>query len=345
MKTLVRPLGAAAVALVLLIGGTSTAQAYHLQGPKLSTSSPTFSIDSGSSASRTAWTSGISDWNDASAGVSLSTTSGTGTATLGDANDSSVGWDGITYYSWNNNTNIVTDVSAYLNVAYTASYDAAKRKGVAAHEIGHVLGLDHTSSCVLMNPTTPDRTDCGVSTPQSDDVNGVRSLYATNNFSEQESRPATTGHTVMHLSQAKTFNSLKSLHQGADAVVLATVGSKSESIKNGIPFTDHQLKVLRWLKGGSADGTATIHQTGGTVNGELIQDELEPLLQQGQTGIYFLHQYAPGKFFIIGGADGRFNVAINAGTATATSAKLKGVSNSLASVISQTQALTAAEKK
>lgn len=344
MKTLVRPLGAAAVALVLFAGGAATAQAYNLQGPRLSTSSPTFKIDGGSSASKTAWTSGISDWNNASAGVSLSTTSGSGTATLGDANDSSVSWDGITYYSWDNN-NIVTDVSAYLNVAYTGNYDSTKRKGVAAHEIGHVLGLDHTNSCVLMNPTTPARTNCGVSTPQSDDINGVSSLYASNGVSNREFTPGTTsGNMVMHLSQAQSFKDLKSLHQGADAVVLASVGAKSEAVKNGIPFTDHQLKVQRWLKGGSADGSATIHQTGGTLNGALLQDELDPLLQEGQLGLYFLHQYAPGKFFIIGGADGRFNVSASSGIASPASATVKGVTSSLASLIAQTQALTAAKK-
>ena len=336
MKTLIRPLGAAAVAFALLAGGTATAQAYNLSGGHLPTTSPSYKINGGSSASRTAWSAGVSDWNNAGAGVSPSTTSGSATVALSEANDSSVSWDGITY--WNNGANgVMTNVSAQLNAAYTAGYSASKREGVAAHEVGHTLGLAHSNSCVLMNPTTPDRTNCGVYTPQQDDINGVRAIYGAS------SRAAAQSGTVMHLSQAESFKDLTSLHRSADAVVVASVGGQSSTVKDGIPFTDHNLKVRAWLKGGSSTGSATVHQTGGTVDGALMQDDRDPLLQEGQTGIYFLRQYAPGKFFIIGGADGRFEITAGNSVSALASSNVKDVSGSLSDLVSRTQGLTRAE--
>lgn len=337
MKTLVRPMGAAVVALALLAGGTATAQAYNLSGGHLPTTSPTYKISGGSSASRTAWSSGVSDWANAGAGVSPSTTSGSATVTLSEANDSSVSWDGIT--NWNNSGDVMTNVSARINAAYTAGYSSDKREGVAAHEVGHTLGLAHSSTCVLMNPTTPDRTNCGVFTPQQDDIDGVQAIYGSNGVGADSQKPA-----VMHLSQAQSFKNLKSLHQGADAVVLASIGSKSSSVKDGIPFTDHVLNVKTWLKGGSITGTAMVHQTGGLVNGVKLEDDRDPLLTEGQTGIYFLHQYAPGKFFVIGGADGRFNINGTSNVAPLASSNVKGVTSSLLGLITQTQALTAAQQ-
>ncbi len=92
------------------------------------------------------------------------------------------------------------NVSARLNAAYTSGYSADKREGVAAHEVGHTLGLAHSSTCVLMNPTTPDRTNCGVFTPQQDDVDGVQAIYGSNGVGADSQKPA-----VMHLSQAQSF--------------------------------------------------------------------------------------------------------------------------------------------
>lgn len=54
-------------------------------------------------------------------------------------------------------------------------YSYTVRKGVAAHEFGHVLGLAHTSTkSSLMCQYGDGRT---VQTPQQDDIDGVRYLY------------------------------------------------------------------------------------------------------------------------------------------------------------------------
>lgn len=48
-----------------------------------------------------------------------------------------------------------------------------------AHEEGHALGLDHVGNYVLMYPTTASYSFYGITTPQTDEVLGVRYLYGT----------------------------------------------------------------------------------------------------------------------------------------------------------------------
>jgi predicted Zn-dependent protease len=64
-----------------------------------------------------------------------------------------------------------------LNYHFTRSDSASTIKGIAAHELGHAIGLAHTSGCVLMTPYTSTRNSCGIYGPVSDDINGVNSLY------------------------------------------------------------------------------------------------------------------------------------------------------------------------
>lgn len=66
-------------------------------------------------------------------------------------------------------------VEVVLNWSVVSGYSASKRQGVAAHELGHALGLAHTTSSqgVLMYPYD-SRT---VYTPQGDDKAGVNARY------------------------------------------------------------------------------------------------------------------------------------------------------------------------
>ena len=70
-----------------------------------------------------------------------------------------------------------TSMSAWLNYHWIKSYPLSKSQGVAAHELGHIAGLDHTNRCVLMVPNSPARASCGISTPQTDDRNGIAAMF------------------------------------------------------------------------------------------------------------------------------------------------------------------------
>ena len=147
-----------------------------------------------------------------------------------------------------------TEADIVFNTAYTwDSYRGPLRidrhdiQRVAAHELGHVLGLGHPDEAnpvqyvvALMN----SRVSSSVETPRTDDINGIRSLYGAPGFV-----PAND-----HFAQAAVL-------QLADSSVSVTGTNIAATAEPGEPDHDTEKAARsvwwRWTAPGSAPVTLT----------------------------------------------------------------------------------------
>lgn len=180
----------AAVALVtaLWVGGVRPASAYTYQGyyfAGMLSPGITYCNNAGDSGSITAFNNAVSSWsNDGYADAWFTSSCSNPQEELISGDQGNVGWDGETvYYSTLQHTcngwteEFATD--SELNTYYTSGYSSGERQSVAGHELGHVLGLGHSTAYAIMIADTPTRwgTD-GIDTPQTDDNNGVNAIYS-----------------------------------------------------------------------------------------------------------------------------------------------------------------------
>ncbi len=162
---------AAAMVSLFTVGVTAPAQAYNLTGAKWSSGNIPVQISATYSGTASAWLNSIDAWNYTD--VNMTRPVGNQPFQMYDVNFSDVTWDGLT--TWSPATGTLQSVGSELNYYYTKNYAATTTQGVAAHEIGHGLGLAHRSGCYLMNPYTSER--CGIYNPTADEVAGVNALY------------------------------------------------------------------------------------------------------------------------------------------------------------------------
>lgn len=110
-------------------------------------------------------------------------------------------------------------------------------------------------------------------------------------------------------SYPKTYKTLNELVASSDAIVVGSVvGSAPAAPIDGLPFTDAQIQVKNWLKqDGVPAKTITIHQTGGVLDGVNYLSDEDPLLEVGETEVFYLKKIPEG-YMTVGGPTGRLNV-------------------------------------
>ena len=182
------------LALVLLFSGLHTPSAFAnftIEGDYWPNN---FTIryikDPMTSKDSTGFNNGIGAWNGDTNAPVFFITSGSGSyVELWDQNNGSNGLDG---YSWQNQTqyfgcthngvdlHIITYAAAYLNTYYTnqSRYNTGAVQSVAAHELGHDVGLGHDPNAYQLMYYSTDRYWLhGIDTPQSDDNAGTQYIY------------------------------------------------------------------------------------------------------------------------------------------------------------------------
>lgn len=85
------------------------------------------------------------------------------------------GWTAETSVTPYDGSDIIRNASMSPNSYYMDDMSASKKEGVFAHELGHVLGLDHVKDPNQVMSTTKDGRK--VKEPGKDDIAGIKSIY------------------------------------------------------------------------------------------------------------------------------------------------------------------------
>lgn len=118
--------------------------------------------------------------------------------------------------------------------------------------------------------------------------------------------------SVVDPSWANAYPTVEEMTIHADAVVVGrftkVLGSETSASAEDLIYTNYTFHVDRSIKGPTQGADLLIHQMGGSSGLREMTVPDDPQFQIGDTALLFLHEYAPGKYFVLGGPSGRFPV-------------------------------------
>ncbi|MFJ2045826.1 MULTISPECIES: matrixin family metalloprotease [unclassified Paenibacillus] len=263
------------------------------------------------------WTNARDEWN-LSTDVFLK--AGTNSKfTAGNKSDSGVTWDGLAEWTFSIITGNYSTMKTWVNTYYTTQshYNTDNVEGIATHEFGHALGLDHApyGNPTVMTPNTFERKSSGTlvdgrpnKSPTSWDINTVNVLY-DNNFAKaqnqepvldvpenilQKAQITQKDLKINHYSWAIGYSTLEARAYDADLIVSGIVKNKlSPLIKNDgeteEAFHQSEVAIENVIKGeGSKGDTIILRQIGGETDTSIIYHENSTELQEGTEVLMYL---------------------------------------------------------
>lgn len=286
---------------------------------KISNGKTTFYNDGSNTFYASIWTNAASLWNNTDY-VSM-TTGSTNDFRAGNKNESTATWDGLNSTTYNSTTTVVITSRNWVNEKYTtlARYTTDMVKGIATHEFGHAIGLEHNSSdpSVMYPSTFSYNSSTGVYTPTrpytwptTADKAGLNTKYGPAQYSviinENPELSNYSEVTIVEPSWAVEYEDVKGLGQHADLVVTGTISEKNkELIKSpDSPVSLETLSVLEVdniVKGENiSKGTKlNIKQMGGFDTNIAVISHDTTLLQGGDSVLLFLQKNDDGTYHLI----------------------------------------------
>jgi hypothetical protein len=120
----------------------------------------------------------------------------------------------------------------------------------------------------------------------------------------------------MDASWAVAYRTVPTLRAASDVAVAGSIGGVvkvTAGTPRNPPFTDYALVIsaVLWDPGHHlAVGQAiTVHQTGAIVGSARFEIGDDPLFRPGEQVVLFLHQFAEGQYYVVGGPTGRFRMS------------------------------------